>query len=142
MFNGLTNNRVEWRKLADVHEAKLKAIEDARKKAEGIVDPPPESKFKLLILLFFCHRNSSTQCLSVIFNLSLIHSPLVNQLKVGNQKPAQYVSLLKATHRWKRKPTSLSLKQTMKLYSANGGRPQARTLITYVNMFNMTQGKT
>lgn len=35
MFNGLTNNRAEWRKLADVHEAKVKALEDAQKKLEG-----------------------------------------------------------------------------------------------------------
>jgi cone cGMP-specific 3',5'-cyclic phosphodiesterase subunit alpha' len=35
MFDGLTNNRKEWRALADVHEAKMKAIEDEKKKLEG-----------------------------------------------------------------------------------------------------------
>ncbi|KAG8000130.1 Cone cGMP-specific 3' [Nibea albiflora] len=35
MFNGLNANRGEWRALADVHEAKIKAIEDAKKKLEG-----------------------------------------------------------------------------------------------------------
>lgn len=35
MFNGMTNNRGEWRALADVHEAKVKALEDAKKKLEG-----------------------------------------------------------------------------------------------------------
>ncbi|TKS85665.1 Cone cGMP-specific 3',5'-cyclic phosphodiesterase subunit alpha' [Collichthys lucidus] len=35
MFNGLNVNRGEWRALADVHEAKMKAIEDAKKKLEG-----------------------------------------------------------------------------------------------------------
>lgn len=34
MFNGLTNNRGEWKKLADVHEAKIKALEEAQKKLE------------------------------------------------------------------------------------------------------------
>ncbi|KAL2083567.1 hypothetical protein ACEWY4_021340 [Coilia grayii] len=46
MFDGLTNNRVEWKKLADVHEAKVKAIEDAQKKAEGGNEPPPEGDGK------------------------------------------------------------------------------------------------
>lgn len=35
MFDGLTNNRGEWRALADVHEAKIKAIEDEKKRLEG-----------------------------------------------------------------------------------------------------------
>ncbi|XP_069394654.1 cone cGMP-specific 3',5'-cyclic phosphodiesterase subunit alpha'-like [Paralichthys olivaceus] len=35
MFDGLNNNRGEWRALADVHEAKMKAIEDEKKKLEG-----------------------------------------------------------------------------------------------------------
>lgn len=35
MFEGLTQNRAEWRALADIHEAKLKAIEDEKKKLEG-----------------------------------------------------------------------------------------------------------
>lgn len=35
MFTGLNNNRAEWRALADVHEAKLKAIEDEKKRLEG-----------------------------------------------------------------------------------------------------------
>ncbi|TDH01317.1 hypothetical protein EPR50_G00178850 [Perca flavescens] len=35
MFNGLNINRGEWRALADVYEAKMKAIEDEKKKLEG-----------------------------------------------------------------------------------------------------------
>ncbi|XP_041921960.1 cone cGMP-specific 3',5'-cyclic phosphodiesterase subunit alpha'-like [Alosa sapidissima] len=35
MFDGMTNNRAEWKKLADVHEAKVKALEEAQKKLEG-----------------------------------------------------------------------------------------------------------
>ncbi|KAA8583767.1 hypothetical protein FQN60_014975 [Etheostoma spectabile] len=35
MFDGLNINRGEWRALADVYEAKMKAIEDEKKKLEG-----------------------------------------------------------------------------------------------------------
>lgn len=35
MFEGLNINRGEWKALADVHEAKMKAIEDEKKKLEG-----------------------------------------------------------------------------------------------------------
>lgn len=35
MFNGLNVNRGEWKALADVHEAKIKAIEDEKKRLEG-----------------------------------------------------------------------------------------------------------
>ena len=35
MFDGLNINRGQWRALADVHEAKMKAIEDEKKKLEG-----------------------------------------------------------------------------------------------------------
>lgn len=35
MFEGLNINRGQWRALADVHEAKMKAIEDEKKKLEG-----------------------------------------------------------------------------------------------------------
>lgn len=34
MFDGLNKNRGEWRALADVHEAKMKALEDQKRKAE------------------------------------------------------------------------------------------------------------
>ncbi|KAL7841844.1 hypothetical protein SRHO_G00255350 [Serrasalmus rhombeus] len=34
MFNGMTNNRAEWKALADVHEAKMKALEEEQKKLE------------------------------------------------------------------------------------------------------------
>lgn len=34
MFDGLNNNRGEWKALADVHEAKKKALEDQKKKVE------------------------------------------------------------------------------------------------------------
>ncbi|XP_039995993.1 cone cGMP-specific 3',5'-cyclic phosphodiesterase subunit alpha'-like [Xiphias gladius] len=35
MFDGLNNNRGEWKALADVHEAKMKAIEEEKKRLEG-----------------------------------------------------------------------------------------------------------
>ncbi|KAK5908521.1 hypothetical protein CgunFtcFv8_016571 [Champsocephalus gunnari] len=35
MFDGLNINRSQWRALADVHEAKMKAIEDEKEKLEG-----------------------------------------------------------------------------------------------------------
>ena len=35
MFAGLNNNRGEWKALADVHEAKIKAIEEEKKRLEG-----------------------------------------------------------------------------------------------------------
>lgn len=35
MFQGLTTNRGEWKALADAHEAKMKAIDDEKKKLEG-----------------------------------------------------------------------------------------------------------
>lgn len=35
MFEGLTINRGQWRALADVYEAKMKAIEDEKKRLEG-----------------------------------------------------------------------------------------------------------
>uniref|UniRef100_H3CTB8 Phosphodiesterase n=1 Tax=Tetraodon nigroviridis TaxID=99883 RepID=H3CTB8_TETNG len=34
MFDGLNNNRSEWKALADIHEAKIKALEDEKKKPE------------------------------------------------------------------------------------------------------------
>uniref|UniRef100_A0A3B4U617 Uncharacterized protein n=1 Tax=Seriola dumerili TaxID=41447 RepID=A0A3B4U617_SERDU len=35
MFDGLNINRGEWKALADVHAAKMQAIEDEKKKLEG-----------------------------------------------------------------------------------------------------------
>ncbi|XP_036402386.1 cone cGMP-specific 3',5'-cyclic phosphodiesterase subunit alpha'-like isoform X2 [Megalops cyprinoides] len=35
MFNGLMNNRMHWKELADEHEAKMKALEEERKRLEG-----------------------------------------------------------------------------------------------------------
>lgn len=34
MFDGLNNNRSHWNELAQVYEAKMKAIEDEKKKLE------------------------------------------------------------------------------------------------------------
>lgn len=34
MFDGLNNNRSHWNELAKVYEAKMKAIEDEKKKVE------------------------------------------------------------------------------------------------------------
>uniref|UniRef100_A0A665UTV6 Phosphodiesterase n=1 Tax=Echeneis naucrates TaxID=173247 RepID=A0A665UTV6_ECHNA len=44
MFDGLNNNRGEWKALADVHEAKIKAIEDEKKKLEGGGEETGKSK--------------------------------------------------------------------------------------------------
>ena len=35
MFDGLNNNRSHWNELAEVYNAKMKAIEDEKKKLEG-----------------------------------------------------------------------------------------------------------
>lgn len=35
MFEGLNNNRSEWKALADVHQAKMTAIEEEKKRLEG-----------------------------------------------------------------------------------------------------------
>ncbi|XP_063077072.1 cone cGMP-specific 3',5'-cyclic phosphodiesterase subunit alpha' [Engraulis encrasicolus] len=42
MFDGLNNNLFHWKELADAYEAKMKAIEDEKKKLEGGGDPKPE----------------------------------------------------------------------------------------------------
>lgn len=34
MFDGLNNNRAHWNELAEVYNAKMKAIEDQKKKLE------------------------------------------------------------------------------------------------------------
>lgn len=34
MFDGLNNNRAHWNELAEVYNAKMKAIEDEKKKEE------------------------------------------------------------------------------------------------------------
>lgn len=34
MFDGLNNNRAHWNELAEVYNAKMKAIEDEKKKLE------------------------------------------------------------------------------------------------------------
>lgn len=34
MFDGLNNNRAHWNELAEVYNAKIKAIEDEKKKLE------------------------------------------------------------------------------------------------------------
>uniref|UniRef100_A0A672G5Z6 Phosphodiesterase n=1 Tax=Salarias fasciatus TaxID=181472 RepID=A0A672G5Z6_SALFA len=47
MFDGLNNNRAEWRALADVHEAKMKALEDQKKQLEG-GNEPGESGFRII----------------------------------------------------------------------------------------------
>uniref|UniRef100_A0A3B4DH09 Uncharacterized protein n=1 Tax=Pygocentrus nattereri TaxID=42514 RepID=A0A3B4DH09_PYGNA len=53
MFNGMTNNRAEWKALADVHEAKMKALEEEQKKLE---DNP---------VLRMTHHPNSTCCVRV-----------------------------------------------------------------------------
>lgn len=34
MFDGLNNNRVHWKELADIYQAKIDAIENERKRLE------------------------------------------------------------------------------------------------------------
>ncbi|XP_028323588.1 cone cGMP-specific 3',5'-cyclic phosphodiesterase subunit alpha'-like [Gouania willdenowi] len=50
MFSGLNNNRGEWKALADVHEAKKKAIEDEKKKLEGGNDGQEGGKSKTCVI--------------------------------------------------------------------------------------------
>lgn len=35
MLNGLQNNRVEWKSLADEYDEKMKVIEEMKKQEEG-----------------------------------------------------------------------------------------------------------
>ena len=35
MLNGLQNNRVEWKSLADEYDEKMKVIEEMKKQVEG-----------------------------------------------------------------------------------------------------------
>lgn len=54
MFDGLNNNRVHWKELADIYQAKIDAIENERKRLEeeqakkGMLDPLAD------IFLFVC----------------------------------------------------------------------------------------
>ncbi|XP_053730217.1 cone cGMP-specific 3',5'-cyclic phosphodiesterase subunit alpha'-like [Synchiropus splendidus] len=50
MFDGMNNNRKEWRALADVHEAKIKALEDEKKKLEGGDQPEGGGKSKTCVV--------------------------------------------------------------------------------------------
>lgn len=66
MFDGLNNNRREWRALADIHEAKIKAIEDGKKKQEDSEQGKPSAtdvtslitvvNIPSLLFLFVIHR--------------------------------------------------------------------------------------
>ncbi|XP_033840419.1 cone cGMP-specific 3',5'-cyclic phosphodiesterase subunit alpha' [Periophthalmus magnuspinnatus] len=46
MFDGLNNNRAHWNELAEVYNAKMKAIEDEKKKLEGGDEQKTEGKSK------------------------------------------------------------------------------------------------
>ncbi|XP_072293418.1 cone cGMP-specific 3',5'-cyclic phosphodiesterase subunit alpha'-like [Eucyclogobius newberryi] len=50
MFDGLNINRGQWRALADVHEAKMKVIEDEKKKLEGGGDGGDAGKAKTCVV--------------------------------------------------------------------------------------------
>uniref|UniRef100_A0A8C4DL22 Phosphodiesterase n=1 Tax=Dicentrarchus labrax TaxID=13489 RepID=A0A8C4DL22_DICLA len=71
MFNGLNINRGEWRALADVHEAKMKAIEDEKKKLQG-GDAQGERRclksHSLLLILIFA-LSPGSHCLPHLFLL-------------------------------------------------------------------------
>ncbi|XP_077585301.1 cone cGMP-specific 3',5'-cyclic phosphodiesterase subunit alpha'-like [Stigmatopora nigra] len=50
MFAGLNNNRGEWKALADVHEAKMKAIQDEKKLEEGGGEQGATGKSKTCVI--------------------------------------------------------------------------------------------
>lgn len=73
MFEGLNINRGEWKALADVHEAKMKAIEDEKKRLEG-----GDEQGKHISL---------NACLMYILSaVSLTFSSFLLQLKRENQR--------------------------------------------------------
>lgn len=92
MFNGMSNNRTEWKKLADVHEAKVKALEEAQKKLEGGAEAADAGRLPCLALI-----SRHELCAHTVTSVhdSSLSSPLsVSQVKVGNLRPAQSASLL------------------------------------------------
>lgn len=54
MFDGLNNNRVHWKELADIYQAKVDALENERKRLEE------EAKKGTVVVLFgtFIDRDS------------------------------------------------------------------------------------
>lgn len=46
MFDGLNNNRSHWNELAEVYNAKMKAIEDEKKKLEEEEAKKCKNKYK------------------------------------------------------------------------------------------------
>lgn len=58
MFDGLNNNRVHWKELADIYQAKVDAVENERKRLEeeqakkGTLDPLAD-----FFSFFFIDRN-------------------------------------------------------------------------------------
>lgn len=50
MFDGLNNNRAHWNELAQVYEAKMKAIDDEKKKLEE--QETTKGKKKICIRLY------------------------------------------------------------------------------------------
>ncbi|MEE6479679.1 hypothetical protein FKM82_012329, partial [Ascaphus truei] len=41
MYDGILNNKKEWKALADEYDAKMKALEEEKQKKEGIQAPKP-----------------------------------------------------------------------------------------------------
>lgn len=63
MFDGLNNNRAHWNELAQEYEAKMKAIEDKKKKAEEEEAkkgkrPWPDRRPNVLAWEWFCIHSS------------------------------------------------------------------------------------
>lgn len=54
MFDGLNNNRVHWKELADIYQAKVDAIENERKRLEEEQAKKGTSDPLAHIFLSFC----------------------------------------------------------------------------------------
>lgn len=66
MFDGLNNNRAHWNELAEVYNAKMKAIEDEKKKQEE--EENRKRKRSKNIRMFLVAKRMNLQC---IFGLLL-----------------------------------------------------------------------
>lgn len=64
MFDGLNNNRTHWKELADVYQAKLDAIENEKKKNEGI-----KGLFKATEILYVLYTYKLFMCVYILVKL-------------------------------------------------------------------------
>lgn len=70
MFDGLNNNRGEWKSLADIHEAKKKALEDSKKKPDEAQEGGPSM---LIHVTSFTIYHSWQKKISQLFFKFLAH---------------------------------------------------------------------